>query len=154
LIEIRPARLGEAAYVGRNLREEDAREVFTATQRLPERVVVQSFKISRECLAVYRRGLPVPVALFGVADDPHTEGLGVVWMLCTDEVLRVSKTIIRQAPQWLDTLSRHYPLGVHNYADLRNYHHVRWCRLSGFEELGSVDVAGHPFIHIYRPTHV
>jgi hypothetical protein len=152
MINVRPARIADAGFIGRNLRMEDEREVRAATGRAPSRVVAESFQLSRESYVVFRRGFPDPYAIFGVADDPTVEGLGIVWMLCTDEVSRAPLDTFRAGHGWMDYLSRHYPLGMHNLAHKENLLHVRWCRLSGFAELGEVQHRGHPFIHIHRPT--
>lgn len=152
MIEIRPATEGYAAYIGRNLREADEREVWAATGRLPSRVVVESFRISSRVFTAHRGGRELPYAIFGVADSHEDSRLGVVWMLCTTEVSRVPLETLKSGPEWLDRLSKDYPRGLHSLAHKENLLHVRWCHLSGFEELGEVQHRGHPFIHIHRPN--
>jgi hypothetical protein len=156
LITIFPATAHDAAYVGRNLRAEDEREAWAATGCPPSRVLHDSFRLSRESYVVFYTPPGSNVgricAVFGVADDPCTEGLGVVWMLCTPLVAKCPRALIQTAPQWLDRMAQHYPLGLHNFAHAANHLHIRWCRKSGFHEMTEdVTIRGESFIHIYRP---
>jgi hypothetical protein len=153
MIVIRPATEDDALHVGTFLRDEDQREVRTASQRPPGLVVLESFKMSSECYAVFpvRRGRVSldACALFGVSPHPEEPGLGLVWLLATDDALRVSRSIMREAPLWLDHLGRNYHALI-NAADQRNDLHIRWCEATGFTSVGEQEINGFPFTIIYR----
>lgn len=147
---MRPATLEDATWLSSRLRSEDAQEVETSTGRKPEEVLPASFHASDECYTVRRvldgKVLPNPVALFGV-----TSG-GIVWFLGSDEVRLCALSIVREAPAWLDYMSRRHPGGLWNYADSRNSLHVRWCYLTGFTLGEPASINGVSFYYIHRPS--
>lgn len=152
MIVIRPAQVADVTHVASRLRLEDEREVMTSAGQPGTTVVPQSFKLSRECYTVWYVNeaalTSVPCALFGVCDGP--DDVGIVWMLCTDDVRHCAMSLVRESEYWLNHMTRHYPRGLHARADARNDLHLRWCRLSGFYKTGSEQVNGFRFIHIHR----
>lgn len=152
MILIRPATSEDVSWVAERLRAEDAEEIRTASQKDPVEIVHRAFSLSRETYAVYLgrdRLSKHPAALFGVSGEGQR---GAVWFLATDDIKGFGLTILLEAPYWLNHLSRHYPDGLHNYADLRNTLHIRWCQLTGFTLGNTVDLRGFPFVHIHRPS--
>lgn len=146
MIVVRPATLQDARFVGANLRVEDEREVNTSVGRPGSEVVPLAFHASSECYTVWHKGKPV--ALSGVA--PRADGLGSVWMLCTEDVRLCALSLVSESRHWLDHMARAFPNGLTARADARNTSHLRWCRLMGFKELSTEVVNGHPFIRIYK----
>jgi len=155
VIDVRPATRADAEFIASNLRAEDRAEVEAATGRSPEEIVPLSFDLSTQCYAIRHASVSQvddqPCAIFGVADDSEA-GLGIVWLLATDDVYAVRRSVLEIAPEYLDRLSAQYPLGLHNAVDHRNLLHLRWCLKSGFEEIGQVEMNGFLFHHIYRPN--
>lgn len=152
MLSIRPATPEDAAWIGANLREADETEVRTSSGGDPKDVLLRSLELSRECYVASWRDSEQPCVIFGVSDDPTCEGLGIVWLLATDEIRKSPLEVFKLAHGWLEYMSRHYPLGLHNIADERNTLHIRWCLLMGFKPLDAVEHRGHRFIHIYRET--
>lgn len=156
MIAFRPAVREEAEWIASRLRAEDAREVTTATGEHPSVVVPRAFDVSRHCFTIrYTNGVECdehPLAIFGVADDPHTPSMGIVWLLATDDIRKAWLAIRQVAPRCLTELSLDYPGGLHNLVDARNAVHLRWLTLTGFRQRGSVQVRGHEFIHAVRAT--
>jgi hypothetical protein len=155
MIVVRPATLEDAVWLSSRLRSEDVREVETATGRSPLEVVPESFGISSECYTIRQvegaNACSAPIALFGVSTCPADTDLGAVWLLGTRKMRLNALSIVREAPLWLDHMSRRYAKGLYNFADLRNELHVRWCHLTGFELRETIDINGSPFQLIYRP---
>jgi hypothetical protein len=155
MIVIRPATLEDAVWLSSRLRSEDVREVRTATGRSPEEIVPASFRMSDECFTVRRvvdgKLLPDPVAIFGVSTHPADADLGAIWFLASKAAQLCALSLMREAPLWLDYMSRRYAKGLFNYADRRNSLHVRWCLLTGFQLLEHLEINGAPFQLIYRP---
>lgn len=136
VLTIRPATLEDAQWLSTNLREDDVREIETASGRSPQEVVPLSFRVSSECYTIRftdstGRIEDKPVAIFGVSSDPEP-GWGVMWLLGTTGIRRGSLSIIREATKWLDHWNEKYPKGIHNIVDTRNDLHVRWLQLMGF----------------------
>lgn len=113
-----------------------------------------SFDISTKCYTIrYSQNGVVeryPLAIFGVADDPQHDTMGIVWMLATPRIQKVWLALMKIAPLWLNKLSEDYPAGLHNIVDARNTLHIRWLQKTGFRSLGTVQVNGYKFIHAAR----
>lgn len=156
MIVIRPATLEDAIWLSSRLRSEDVQEIRTATGREPEEVLPESFRVSEECFTIRRvfegQLLPEPVALFGATPHPEAGERGIVWFLGTDRVRLCALSVVREAPLWLDYLSRRYPGGLFNFVDSRNSLHMRWCQLTGFTFGDAYDMHGVPFYYISRPS--
>ena len=155
MIVTRPATREDAIWLSSRLRSEDVQEIETATGRSPCEILPESFHRSTNCFTIRRvfegKLLPEPVALFGAAPSP-SDGQGLVWFLAHDVVRLCALSVVREAPLWLDYLSLPYPRGLINFADKRNSLHVRWCQLTGFTLSDPIDINGHPFYPIYRPS--
>lgn len=155
ILTVRPATQTDALWLGCNLREEDRREVETATGMAAEAVVPASLYHSRECYTMRRpdsdgRIADMPCMIFGVHEDPRESGVGVVWMLCSDAIRTAALSILREASYWLDAWAMRYPNGLHNLVDKRNILHLRWLQLMGFTFHGEHEVNGQLFIHAIR----
>lgn len=140
----------EARHVALNLCAADKREVRVSTGLAEEDAVLASFGVSRHCFSA-RLGTPLssPFLLFGVADDPSTPGLGSIWLLATHAVSRAWLAVLKETPDYLPLLAAQYPLGVHNYIDVRNTAHLRWCLKVGFRVVGNVVINSHDFIQVH-----
>lgn len=156
MILIRPATEGDAAFIGAYLRSDDEIEVRTSTGQPGKKVVPWAFDTARESYTIFGAPLgspsPNPCAIFGVTDDPTREGYGIVWFLATNDIRLHGLSALKEATCWLDHMSRHYSLALHNMADERNRLHIRWAKLAGFQK-GKIPLRhnGHRFIHIIRP---
>jgi hypothetical protein len=159
ILTFRPALRSEAEWISGRLREEDRQEVLTASGKAPEEVLPVSFDLSRECYTIRLCGKDGrvesdPTVIFGIADDPHHAGMGVVWLLATDNIRRGALSILREGVLWLDHFNRLYPNGIHNIVDIRNDLHVRWLTLAGFKFVNEISHNGHTFIYFQRHTNV
>lgn len=90
-----------------------------------------------------------PVALFGVVnDEERSEGMGVVWMVCTDMLVHTSRDIMKIAPGIFEEWFKQYPNGLHNRIDTRNERHLRWIKKFGADVPGpGVFIRGVPFAY-------
>jgi hypothetical protein len=87
--------------------------------------------------------------MFGAAPHP-LPGVGVVWMLGTDGILKNSFGIARATRRYFDTLNDAYFV-LWNYIDARNVVSLRWLRWGGFKLLKDVAFGPHQF-HIFART--
>jgi len=95
-----------------------------------------------------------PVAMFGVAplagQDPGDKSAGVVWLLASDRVFRITRDFIEQASAWIEHMNNIYPVLV-NWTDERKAASRRWLEHVGFifyESFEEVD--GVKFLRFYR----
>jgi hypothetical protein len=155
ILTVRPARPSEAEWLGERLREEDAREVQTATGRSPREIVPLSLALSPDCytvrLADNGKVAADPFAIFGCSPDRSVEGLGVMWLLCSDAVRHAPISLLREAHYWVKHFARMYPAGLYNYVDTRNSLHVRWLKLLGFVFHDTVKRGGVDFVLAIHP---
>lgn len=150
MIHVRPATWDDAKWVGDHLRDEDEDEVQVVSG-LPGAIrVPQAFNLSLMTFAAFPQGEDEPVALFGVSADEDNPGWGLVWLLATPEVRRVAKSVLKEAPRWIEFFEGFCPEGLHNLAAAWNHLHLRWTDACGFTRGDIVDVNDRPFVHIYR----
>jgi hypothetical protein len=154
VIRITPAQSWEAHYVASHLRPEDEQECLAASGKKPQQALMEAFKLSKQVYAIRpQQGLMVelnPVALFGVCDYPAMPQWGLVWLLGTTSLSRVSRSIMHEAPHWLDLMGKGFKSGLHTLSDSRNALHQRWLLRNRFEPLGTIDHDGVPFIYYQR----
>lgn len=155
ILTIRPATLAEAEWMGAHLREEDRREVETATGQRAEDVLPASFHLSSEVYTIRLAGdggkpEDDPTVIFGVGDDPSAPSVGVVWLLATSNIRRAPLAIIHEAHHWLDHFNKRYPIAIHNVVDMRNALHIRWLTRTGFDLGDTMQINGQQFIHAIR----
>lgn len=73
------------------------------------------------------------------------DGIGRVWMLCTEAVDQMPMRLVKGAKQWLS--SQPYTM-LHNHADPRNRMHLKLLHILGFKKLEYVSVGpnNHTFV--------
>lgn len=151
-VKIRRATKARARFVFDNLRWEDQQEVDTAAgaESYLEReqrteILMAGWKASAAAYALEVEGRTV--AVLGVLPVPVAN---VCWMLCTDEVAKAPKAILRRAIDIAAKWYRRYGTLL-CVADNRNTLHHRWIKLVGFDRMDEVDQNGHPFTrYLYR----
>lgn len=93
-----------------------------------------------------------PVAMFGAAPSP-LPGVGIVWMLGSDDIQAEALGIARRTRRYFDELNQPYPI-LWNYIDDRNKVSMKWLEWGGFKLLKPVQMGGHLFHIFARTTHV
>jgi hypothetical protein len=90
-----------------------------------------------------------PCLIGGVCPSSILGGIGVPWLLGTDDISRVRKQFLRQALECRNECLRMYPV-LRNNVDQRNTVAIRWLEWLGFDigpavELGVNGELFHPF---------
>lgn len=151
ILTIRPATLDDARWIGANLREEDEREVQTASRQTGMSAVLAAAQL-RESYTL-RLATPQgsveehPAIIFGLS--PLNPGHAAIWMLGTPDITRAPLSILREAQHWVSHWSKQYAM-LENLADERNSLHIRWIQLLGFSLGETYWLNGAPFRHFYR----
>ena len=129
MIQVRPARLDDAGALAPRLRAADMQEIQAVTRQTPLEVLLGGIAASNPCAAVVD-GSDRPLAVFGVVpgEDP---GIGVVWLLGSDELVEQPVAFLRRSRAVIDGLLGRYHT-LWNVVDARNEVHVRWLRWCGF----------------------
>lgn len=132
------------------LREADLMEL-KALGVTPRESLIRGYEISAPCLTVTVDGLPA--AMFGVSPDPNNPMAGFVWLLGTDDLMKVSRQFLRESVKWLDLLGERFHV-LANAVHQDNTIHIRWLRWIGFSFLGRrgqfIEFARSQFIEFAR----
>lgn len=130
---IAPTTEGEAFRYAPLLRFEDRREVMSSGFH-PLIALPLSVRLSEEPIKFLNRDGEV-AGFAGVVDEGN--GIGRVWMLCTEAVDQMPMMLVKGAKEWL--ASQPYIM-LHNIADPRNKMHLKLLHLLGFKRLSYTPV--------------
>jgi hypothetical protein len=151
MLRVRPARPGDAADLAGRLREADRREIRAVVGQDPLPVLEEGVAWSDPCLGVELRDGRL-VGLFGAGPDADRPGVGVVWLVGSEELVRYPLSFLRLSRVWLKRLHEAYPV-LDNCVDVRNEVHVRWLRWCRFETVRRIEHYGverRPFLEFRR----
>lgn len=123
----------EAFKYSAKLRFEDRRELMS-TGIHPLVALPLSVRLSEEPVKFTNRDGEV-AGFAGVVDEG--DGIGRVWMLCTEAVEQMPMMLVKGAKEWL--ASQPYTM-LHNIADPRNKMHMKLLHLLGFKRLSYLPV--------------
>lgn len=137
--------------VARNMRKEDAEEVWASDHQTPLEALQMSLEVSAySAVAVVDSGDPIAVA--GLRNGDLLTGCGVIWMLGTElSATRYKKEYLIQGKKIIDEALTVYPRLV-NRVHSKNKGSIRWLRRMGF-------TVGDPFPHgpereLFHPFHI
>lgn len=133
------------------LRQCDLDEIEAMAGTSPERALKDSLRLSSHGYAITHQRSGV-IAMFGAAPSP-LPGVGIVWMLGSDDIQTFGLGIARRTRRYFDELNAAYPI-LWNYIDDRNRVSMKWLEWGGFKLLKPVQMNGHPFHIFARTTHV
>ena len=126
---IRPAREGDGFSIGSKLRKADLIEVMAHSTENPCKLLEDSVNMpGANTYTIDMKGLPI--AMFGVV--PYQENIGVIWLLGTDDIVKVKIPFLRNCRFWLDAFSGLYPV-LFNVVSKENKLHITWLKWMGFE---------------------
>lgn len=104
-------------------------EISASIGGSPEDAVVLSLALSPRSWA-WLRGDTV-VAIFGVGGDPRRPGVGVPWLLASDEVEDHKVFFVRQSRRFVEEMLAAYPY-LENHVDCRHTASIQWLSWCGF----------------------
>ena len=151
MLNVRKAKMEDAASLAPALRMADRREIQAMTGETPYAALTRSIMWSNPCYAIVDHTERV-IALFGVAPDINQAGVGSIWLLGSPEIARHSMHFLRHSRTWVDRLQEKY-MTLWNYVDARNKMHIRWLKWCGFVFLKKVQDHGvehRPFYEFER----
>jgi hypothetical protein len=133
------------------LRKDDLDEIEAMGATSPERALRDSLSLSTHGYAILSSRVGV-IAMFGAAPSP-LPGVGIVWMLGSDDIQTEALGIARRTRRYFDELNKPYPV-LWNYIDDRNKVSMRWLEWGGFKLLRETRFGPHLFHIFARTTHV
>ncbi|MBN2453749.1 MAG: hypothetical protein JXB40_05780 [Candidatus Omnitrophica bacterium] len=154
-ILVRDATICDAIIIGHQLRESDAREVWSSHHHTPHEALRLSYEISEMCFTVEIKG--VPAIMFGAAPPILLSDRATIWLLATDGILSVRKSLVKECRRFIDMMLQIYPF-LENYVDARNTLSMKWLTWCGavMEDPQPYGIEKLPFRHFYfrRNDHV
>jgi hypothetical protein len=113
-----------------NMRHADVVEVMASNGFTPFQAVHESTKMSKFTSAVYING--EPTAILGLNVVSALSGIGVPWLLGTDNVVKYRKQFLKNSRAVLDDMKYHCPRLVNN-VHVDNTVSIQWLKWLGFE---------------------
>ena len=131
MVEIKECTMEHIDHVKDNLRRSDREELYATSGKEPEKAVIESFFMSRKTWSMLLNG--VPAVVLGVADFPEVSGVGVPWMVATDDIQKsaVKMAVLRCSKKFVEDLLSMYPHLI-NFVDSRNKVSIQWLKWCGF----------------------
>ena len=119
----------DASAITPHLRDADKNEILASSGPAIEQAILYSILSSEAWTVCLPDG--TPICLYGVGDDTR-EGMGIPWMIGTNEMIKYRKALIKDARSWIEgQLHNNYAI-LYNYVDGRNTAHIKWLRHMGF----------------------
>lgn len=133
--------------LARLIRKEDEQELWHIMKLTPMEAVKACYRKSDWCYSAFMGGKLV--CLFGVSPAYGMKGVGVPWMLATDEINKVKKTFIKHSRSIVQQMHMDYSV-LSNLAWSKNTTHIRWLRWLGFQFVEEHTLFnGEPFLQFY-----
>jgi hypothetical protein len=117
-------------FIAGNIREADKDELWASACLSPESALWKSLGSS----AVAWTGLydSIPVCMFGVASGSDLAGVGIPWMIGTNDLDRLAFAFLRRNKSKVQEMLDIFPR-LMNYVDERNVRAIRWLAWLGFK---------------------
>ena len=116
-------------FIADNMRAEDVIEVYAAGRHTPIEALEMSMKNSRRSVVVYDDD--IPLAILGIVLRDFLSGVGVPWLLSTEQALKHKRQFLELSPPVIQEMLDMCPKLV-NYVHADNKLSVRWLKWLGF----------------------
>lgn len=125
---IRPSIKEDCVTIARNMRKQDAIEMWSYDRSSPLQACLSSFNKSLICMTIEHEG--TPIAMFGVLTVNMSSG--ILWMLTTDglEANNFGRPFVRNCKRWFNAMLEIYPL-LYGMVDVRNEKSIKWLTYIG-----------------------
>ena len=145
---IRPLQKGDVAELARTMRWEDTEEVRHSSGGTPLSALVTGTTVS-SCHVIEWQGRVV--AIFGISGLKGSYGFP--WMLGTDDIKRIRKSLLRGCREVVEGYLTDYPY-LTNACWSKNTAHIEWLKWLGFTFQGEDIRNGEVFLHFHKGTYV
>jgi hypothetical protein len=129
-IKIIPAKEEHIEYLAKNMRREDAAEVFATSGDTPRAALEKSFRSSKYRLCAFFKG--VPLCMFGLTAQGFLSNRACLWLLGTAAVKECQKDFCRATRHFVKAFLQKYAI-LFNFVDTRYETAQRWLEFAGAE---------------------
>lgn len=150
MIYARPSIVPDVFAVAKDIRPEDAAEIYAASGMDTIGGLMTGYLHSDECWTVCTSKERRPIALFGLRKLDKDKG--VVWLLAANDLPKYGIRFLRESRGWIDRFHQKADL-LFNAVDQRNTVHIRWLEWLGFKFIRVIPEYGHlklPFVEFAR----
>jgi hypothetical protein len=127
---IREALTEDASAIAPHLRDADKNEITASSGPNHTTAILYSILSSNAWTVCLPDG--TPICIYGVGDDTR-QGMGIPWMIGTNEMVKHRKALIRDARNWIRRQFEFHKYAIlYNYVDGRNTAHIKWLHHMGF----------------------
>lgn len=138
----RPAKLSDCMELAPIVRKIEQRELAVSGCSSMLTGLIASLEASHEAHTII---IDDKVAgMFGVSEY---DGMGVPWLLTSDEITKIPIKFLRESRKWVRSLD--YKLLV-NYVLKDNQIAINWLKFLGFKFLREIELGGETFIEFVR----
>lgn len=116
-------------FIADNMRAEDVIEVWAAGKHTPIESLEMSMKNSRKVVVVYDDD--IPLAVLGIVLRDFLSGVGVPWLLSTEQALKHKRQFLELSPPVIEEMLNLCPKLV-NHVHAENRLSIRWLKWLGF----------------------
>ena len=145
-VEIVQATIEHAADLGPRLRRQDKLELMYSCGLGGKDALTESVHFSKFCWIALIDG--VPEVMWGVAEHPVDNSLGIIWLLSSEEMYKIPGRFIRESHSYVSMMLKHFDT-VFNYVHAENIKSLKWLEKLGFiagERIEEYGVGKQPFI--------
>lgn len=116
-------------FIARNMREADAKEVAASHGVTPHEAIRDGIRASKWVSVALADG--EPVAVVGLVQGDVLSGIGTPWLLGTDRLFEIGKTLTRHSLIGLQQMLEKCPR-LENYVHVENTTSIKWLKVLGF----------------------
>lgn len=143
---IEKSTLDDVLNLSTHLRLEDINEC-KALGKNPYSSLLSGFIFSDECYTGKLDGKPI--VMFGVCSYEMPKGFATIWLLASDDLIKVPLTFIRESRRFLNQWLKKYDILL-NAVDKRNICHINWLKKMGMTFTTSVFINNYEFLQFYK----
>jgi hypothetical protein len=122
-----------------NLCPEDRAELAALCEASPLDSILASLRMPGRHFVGLIDG--VPVCVFGVTDHPETAGVGLPWFICSSDIKRAKKIVLRAGRAVVEELGRGY-LALSNVTSAAHPTALKWVESLGFTKTDTLKGVG------------
>lgn len=128
LIIVRDSVKDDCFQVAKYMRKQDADEAWSANHFSPIETALGCFHLSSMSYTIDRNGFAV--GMFGIIPRNMVGDSAMIWMLCTEGISGIEKTVVRNSRKFVDYMLNYYP-SLFSYVSVENHVSFKWLRFMG-----------------------
>lgn len=126
-IRVRTSKKEDIEFLKDHLKKSDVEEIWASHHIEPLTALQMCLEQSIFCATVENG---YPICMFGVSAESILGEKGVIWMLSSEELDKISYRLIKHSKQFIDIMLSYYSY-LENYVHIKNRKSIKWLRMCG-----------------------